>query len=265
MRKLACGLLFAALLLPTGIAGANITTSKPPIVVSFSAQPSNVIAGGGTVTLTVRVRNATKCVFGGAGTATVGCTSGRAVTTDNLVANSTAVAKSSRLWVYARGSGGTTARKYVTITEAPAATKCSGPCKFTFATPTDEDVASVQLNSVAQAVNCPDSQNFFLCEASTSQQIDDVNVTVCAGPKGITDGEFERTNFSLALTTGGQAGDDDVTFDSNVPSAFGNIGAVGPGQCVTGDIYYDVPGGAQWTSLNYSYESGLNQLVYVWT
>jgi hypothetical protein len=54
--------------------------------------------------------------------------------------------------------------------------------------------------------------------------------------------------------------------DSSVPAAFGNYGVLAPGQCVTGDLYFDAILGAQWLSLNYAYQSadGQTSTVYVW-
>jgi hypothetical protein len=121
----------------------------------------------------------------------------------------------------------------------------------------------VQLNSVSQGVACPDPG---ICDATSSQQVDDVNATMCAGPAGVTDGSSAADHFSLALGDGTQAQEDSVTIDSSVPTAFGNYGAVAPNQCITGDIYFDAPTGVGWVSLNFAYDSAdfSIQRVYVW-
>lgn len=248
-------------LAPAAFAGASLSASKRPVIESFSAKPTNVPAAGGTVLLRAKVKYATTCTFGGAGTVTVRCAAGYAAARDTLVANTTATARRARLWVQAHGKGGASLRRYITLTQSPAPTNCTGPCKFDFPQPTEQGVASVTLNSVAQGVTCPAPG---LCDASIGQQIDDLNVTVCAATQGISDTSFEVDQFSLALTGATQGSLDSVTFDNSVQSAFGNYRAVAPDQCVTGDIYLDTPGGSQWTSVNYAYQSGLTQLVYVW-
>ena len=142
-------------------------------------------------------------------------------------------------------------------------TSCSGPCKFTFPEPDENGFASVQLNSVTENVPCPDPGG---CDASAGQEIIDVNATLCAGASGVNDGSGDIDNFALALSNGTQASQDSVTFDSSVPTAFGNYGALASGQCLTGDMYYDASSGVNWTSLNLSYTSYdfSTQLVYVW-
>jgi hypothetical protein len=89
-------------------------------------------------------------------------------------------------------------------------------------------------------------------------------VSFCAGGTGIADAAFEESDFSLGSPNEQQAAEDDVTFDSAVPTALGNYGAVGPNQCVTGDIFLDATRGSDWSSVNFSYDSGGRQLVYVW-
>jgi hypothetical protein len=105
------------------------------------------------------------------------------------------------------------------------------------------------------------------CDATPAQQIDDVNISACAGQDGATDVGFGVPGeMSLDLTNATQASRDSVTEDSSVPTAFGNYATLAPGQCVTGDVYFDVTSGAQWLSLNYSYTAANFQsnAVYVW-
>ena len=106
------------------------------------------------------------------------------------------------------------------------------------------------------------------CDATPAQQLDDVNISVCAGQNGATDIGFGVPgDLSLDLTNATQASQDDVTDDSSVPTAFGNYSTLAPGQCVTGDVYFDVTSGAQWQSLNFAYQPANFQddsAVYVW-
>ena len=136
-------------------------------------------------------------------------------------------------------------------------------------TPWNTVQAQGQLNAVTQGVPCPDNSDpyFDECDASASQQLDDVNISVCAGPQGSLDVSGVAGDLSLDLTNATQASKDSVTNHSGVPTAFGNYGAVAPGQCITGDVYFDVTSGAQWQSLNYAYRSAdfQSQTVYVWT
>ena len=151
-----------------------------------------------------------------------------------------------------------------TTTPAGPVTQCTGGCKFTFPSASLSGWVSVALNNVIQGVPCADPG---VCDASATQQIDDANVTMCAGPSGVSDASSATANFALALSGGTQAPSDSVTFDSSVPTAFGGYGAVAPSQCVTGDIYFDAPSGSQWSSLNYAYTSAdySTQTVYVWS
>jgi hypothetical protein len=89
---------------------------------------------------------------------------------------------------------------------------------------------------------------------------------MCAGPDGVTLGGLAAAIFVLTLGDNSQAYLDSVTFDANVPTAFGTYGALGPGQCATGDVYFDVPSGLSWTSLSYAYFSASSQAqaTYVW-
>lgn len=166
-----------------------------------------------------------------------------------------------------RPSTTTTARSTTTTTSstttAASSTTCAGPCKFSFPEPDENGFVSVQLNSVTENVACPDPG---ACDATGAQQVVDVNVTLCAGPGGVNDGSGDIDNFALALSNGTQASQDSVTFDSNVPTAFGAYGALAGGQCLTGDMYYDAPSGVNWTSLNFAYTSSdlSTQQVYVW-
>jgi hypothetical protein len=119
------------------------------------------------------------------------------------------------------------------------------------------------LNSVSEDVAWPDPT--FPNDVPAGDQLDALNATMCAGPTGITAVWLLSGDLAVSVSSGVSAPVDPVTFDSSVPSAFGDYGAIGPGQCVTGNIYLDAPAGSTWAIVNFIYEatSG-NTLVYVW-
>jgi hypothetical protein len=248
------------------VAQASASTVATPVVTSFSITPKTVPEGGGSITLTVRVRNATTCVFGGVGQVMKSCAKGTASVSEKVAANLTSTAKRVSLWVYANGHGRRSSRKTAALTEAAIATACTGACQFTFPAPDLYGVASVTLNSVSEGVTWPDPADveYGITDLPAGDQLDALSATMCAGSTGDTDVSVEVDDFALVLSSGGQASLDSVTFDSTVPSAFGNYEVVGPGQCVTGNLYFDAPTGSTWTSVNFGYESATNQLVYVW-
>ena len=268
----------ALALIPAASGSAASRQIAAPVVQSLVAQPSRLPAQGGSVHLVANVARSMTCTFGGGEkTVALKCDTGVSAANIAVAPNSSVQSRVDRLWVLARGKGGVR-RRFVAVFQAgrqvspptttttlppKAATVCSGPCKFVFPQATPPGVISVAMNSVSQGVSCSDPG---LCTATTSQQIDDVNVTVCAGTSGIIDAAGQIYNFSLALSNGAQASTDSVTFDGSVPSALGNDGAVAPNQCVTGDIYLDAPIGVSWVSLNYSYTSAdfSTQTVYAW-
>jgi sugar lactone lactonase YvrE len=149
----------------------------------------------------------------------------------------------------------TTSTPAATTTTGPVGGTCSEPCQFTFPQDDENGFASVTLVGVTQNVDCPDPGN---CDASegVDEQIDAVAVTMCAGTSGSDSGGAAIENFSLLLADGTQADQDSVSEDSNVSAAFGNYGALNPGQCVTGNIYFDAPSGDNWATVDFSYISG---------
>ena len=274
---------------------ANAKTVKPapgrpegsaaPVISSFTATPNHLSASGGTVVLSATVAHATSCRLTGQTVRPVACASGKVRTVDRVKANTTGATRVVRVSLVATGPGGTVSRSVSvsqvaaisqpTTTQPTTATTqptppttaqqsnvCAGPCKFTFPSADADGFVSVTLNQIRQNVPCPDPG---LCDATGNQQVDDANLTVCAGPSGASNGP-DLGNFSLALSDGTQASQDSVSYDSSVPGAFGTYGAVAPGQCVTGDLYFDAALGTQWTSLNFAYTSAdySTQTVYAW-
>ena len=118
-----------------------------------------------------------------------------------------------------------------------SATSCTGPCAFRLPAPDNLGFTSVALARVSQSP-CP----AFLCSTDI---VYTVRVKMCAGPGGSGDASLEMGFLSLALSNGSQAPLDDASGGAGVPAAFGNYGTVAPGQCVTGDLYFDVTVRAQ--------------------
>ena len=295
MKKALALVATAALALSfTSVAGASmapVTTSKAPTVVSFKVTPNHLPDTGGVVTLIAKVKHATTCTFAGDGTLTLHCASGEAEATVTVAPNRLSVPEVFSLTLVARNKFGAAAKRTVVLTEAPTPaaptttvpptttppttvsaappTQMTGPGKFTFPVVDENGIASIQLNAVTQGAACPDANPFGGCsETPGQQQLDDVNISVCAGSSGATDIGFGVPGeLSLDLNNATQASRDDVTDDSSVPTAFGNYSTLAPGQCVTGDIYFDVTSGAQWQSLNYAYQAANfldGSAVYVW-
>lgn len=290
MKKLliaVISLCLGCLLLLPAVANAAITpVAKTPTIVYFRVTPNHVLSTGGIVRVTAKVKRATTCTFSGDGVLTMQCKGGSAEANVTVAPNRLAKLKIFTLSFVARNGYGAAHKRSVLLTEAAAllpppttvppttvpvptstqpVTQCTGPCKFTFPTSDYGGILSIQLMAITQGVPCPDDNPFGGCNAVAGQQIDDVNLSVCAGSEGATDIGFGvPDDLSLDLNNATQASQDDVTDDSSVPTAFGNYAILAPGQCVTGDIFYDVTEGAQWQSLNYSYQSGITQTVYVW-
>lgn len=72
-----------------------------------------------------------------------------------------------------------------------------------------------------------------------------------AGPTGISSPGDEVPNFSLALVGGSQGTLDSITFNSSVANAMGGLGPVAANSSFGAYIYFDVPIGAHWSSVNF--------------
>jgi hypothetical protein len=291
LRKLSLAAACVGLLTVSAPAVANASLApalSKPTVVSFKAAPSHLSAGGGLVTLTAKVTGATTCTFGGHGTSTVSCTSGSAKIKDKLGPNKTTKTRTIVLTLSVKGKGGT-AKASVKVTESPkgststttppttaapttttsanTATTCVGPCTFTFsAGPDYNDFVSVELNSVTQAVQCPNSQNGG-CAATSAQQIDQVNITMCAGGGGVTGVSRAITNFTLTAASGATATLDPVSSNPNVSTAFGNNSTLAAGLCDTGNLWFDLTANTEWQTLTYKYTADTNfsdVVLYSW-
>jgi len=269
------------------VAGASLAPAlSKPTVVSFKATPSHLSAAGGTVTLTAKVSGATTCTFGGHGSpVTASCTSGTAKVKDKLGPNKSAAERTIVLSLVVKGKGGTAPKKTVKVTEAgkPAtttttaapttttngnsSTTCAGPCTFTFAAGPDyNDFVSVELNNVTSAVQCPNAQNGG-CAATSAEQIDQVNITMCAGGGGVNGVPKAITNFTLTAASGATASLDPVSSNPAVSTAFGNFSTMAAGLCDTGNLWFDLTANTQWNTLTFKYTSVANfsdVVLYSW-
>ena len=96
-----------------GAVDASAATSKPTIL-SATATPQALPSSGGTVVLSARVKNATRCMLGGKA---VACASGNASTNMTVTANSSQASRTIRYVVSAIGTGGSVQRT-VSVVEA---------------------------------------------------------------------------------------------------------------------------------------------------
>jgi len=266
------------------VAGASLAPAlSKPTVVSFKATPSHLSAAGGTVTLTAKVKGATTCIFSGHGTVTVSCSSGSAKVKDKIAANGSTKSKTIHLYLVVKGAGGTAPKKSVKVTEAGqpptttttaaptpttsanTSTSCVGPCTFTFPAPDYNGFVSVELNNITPAVQCPNSQNGG-CAATSAEQIDQVNITMCAGQAPVNGVSKGITDFTLTEASGATASLDPVSSSTSVSTAFGNFSTLAPGLCDTGNLWFDLTANAQWSSLTFNYTSDTfsTKLTYTW-
>ena len=268
------------------VAGAALAPAlSKPTVTSFKATPSHLSAAGGTVTLTAKVSGATTCTFSGHGTVTVSCSSGSAKVKDKIAANGSTKSKTIHLYLVVKGKGGTAPKKSLKVTEAGqpppppttvapttttsanSSTTCAGPCTFTFAAGPDyNDFVSVELNNITQGVQCPNAQNGG-CAATSAQQIDQVNITMCAGGGGVNGVPKAITNFTLTAASGATASLDPVSSNPGVSTAFGNFSTMAAGLCDTGNLWFDLTANTQWNTLTFKYTSVSNfsdVVLYSW-
>jgi hypothetical protein len=121
-------------------------------------------------------------------------------------------------------------------------------CTLTFHEPDTYDATSLAIGGVQQNVPCPDPG---VCDQPAGDQIDAVALGMTTGATGMSDPGLEVDNFALALAGGGQGTLDSITFDSSVPYAMGALGPVAPNSSFGADIYFDVPVGSNWSSVNF--------------
>ena len=99
-----------------------------------------------------------------------------------------------------------------------------------------------------QNVLCPDPG---VCDLPAGDQLDVVSLGMSTGPTGMSDPGSEVFNFALALLGGGQGTVDSITFDSSASYAMGGLGPVAANSAFGAAIYFDVPIGSNWSSVNF--------------
>jgi hypothetical protein len=276
-RSLVAVVAFVAIAVPS-LAGAAGTTTIPT---------RNLTAKGGTVKWAATVHNAKTCTWSSspkvvAFGATVKCKSGVVTHSFKFEANTSTKAKDYMLSLTVRGTittvdhlkvveaGKITPPATTTTTTQPPATTttttqppattttttqppppstCTVPsCTLTFHEPDTYDATSLAIGGVQQNVPCPDPG---VCDQPAGDQIDAVALGMTTGATGMSDPGLEVDNFALALAGGGQGTLDSITFDSSVPYAMGALGPVAPNSSFGADIYFDVPVGSNWSSVNF--------------
>jgi hypothetical protein len=153
-----------------------------------------------------------------------------------------------------------------TTTSPPATSSyCVGPpskCFVALPTPDVAGLTAFTIGYVDQNVACPDPG---VCDQPAGDQLDVLVMAMTAGPSGMADPGTEAFNFALILPDGGQAHEDSITCDNSVEYALCGLGPEGPGSTFGAEIFFDVPIGMNWTSVNFSYYSSLGSKVYVFT
>jgi hypothetical protein len=84
-----------------------------------------------------------------------------------------------------------------------------------------------------------------------------------AGSSGMSDPGTEMGNFALILSDGSQAHQDSITCDNSVHYALCGLGPEGANATFGAEIFFDVPIGVNWTTVNFNYSSGGNTEVFV--
>lgn len=125
LKALGTGAMVALMVVVTGGQAsaklAPVGRTAKPVVLSFKASPSHLPSSGGVVVLSASVRHASTCTFGGSGTLKVSCASGTARARDAVGPNRTSSVRRLTFWFDARGKGGTTPKRALTVTEAALA------------------------------------------------------------------------------------------------------------------------------------------------
>jgi hypothetical protein len=246
---------------------ASVALSLGGVVATQAgAAPTRTVStSGGVVRFAATVRNATTCHWSSSPTiagftATTKCKTGNVSRSAKFPANTTTTAKAYAVTLIVRGKTTTVDHWKVNQAKETPPTRCTGPCAFTFPSPDIFGAASIAVNSISQNVAWP-NPNYN--DLPAGDQLDELNATVCAGPTGITDVSMTYAgSLSLSVSSGLQASVDPQAYDA---SSLGNYGEIAAGQCVTGNIYYDVPTGSTWAFVNYTYEAtNGDTLTYVW-
>jgi hypothetical protein len=106
--------LVAVAIVGAGAVDASAATSKPAIL-SLTATPQTLPSSGGTVVLSARVKNASRCTLGGKA---VACASGSASTSFLVAANTSQADRAIRYVVSAVGAKSASVQRTVSVVEA---------------------------------------------------------------------------------------------------------------------------------------------------
>lgn len=237
-------------------------------------------SNGGSVTFFATVRNAWTCTWRSSPAiarfnTTMRCPAGRISRTAHIGPNATTRMKRYTVTLTATGSTTAVARWTVneaatapptttTTTTAPTTTTTTlpsgqcvvGSCELTFSAPDAFGATGLAVGGVVENVPCPDPG---VCDLPAGEQLDAVALAMSTGPSGMANPGYEVFEFSLALVGGGQGAVDSITFDTSVSDAMGALGAEAADTDFGAAIFFDVPIGSSWSSVNYSLNS---QSVY---
>jgi hypothetical protein len=244
-------------------------------VVQAGAATKTLRASGGSLTFRVAVRNAKLCSWSSSPTIagfskTVQCKSGAVARSADFKVNTSTTAKSYVVTLTVRGQSTMVDRWKVIqagqtlppITTFPSPTATGptpcvvGTCSLTFSGPDPFGAMGAAVESVTQNVANPDPS---FNPTPAGDQLDEMTVGMESGPTGMSNPGVEVFSFALALVGGTQGSVDLSTFDSRIPNVLGLFGPVAPNSPLTAFIYYDVPTGVNWTSVNFR----LGSNVYV--
>jgi YVTN family beta-propeller protein len=135
-------------------------------------------------------------------------------------------------------------------------------CVVVFPASDDFDVTALLVDAVDVNVRCPAPG---VCDEPAGDQLDALVLLMRTGSSGMADPGAELDNFSLIPADGSQATIDSVTCDRSVEYALCGLGPEGANAYFWATIFYDAPAGTTYSEVNFSYESGLSQLVYTFT
>ena len=138
----------------------------------------------------------------------------------------------------------------------------STKCVVVFPAVDDFGLSSLLVGEVYQNLACPDPG---VCNLPSGDQLDAVVIGMGTGPSGMTKPSLELSNFSLVLAGGEHARIDGITCNSSVEYALCGLGPEAPNMSFGAAIFFDVPIGSNWTSVNFSYNSGVVNKLYVFT
>lgn len=187
-------------------------------------------------------------------TTTVRCKTGNVARSARFRANNSTSVKGYAITLTLRGHG--TAADHWKVTQGGSTNtttttlpqSCIVPtCSLTFSAPDTYGSTILVIGGVLQNVANPDP----IFATPVGDQLDAVSVGMSTGPTGMSDPGAEVYNFALALAGGGQGTIDSITFDSSMPYAMGALGPVAPSSSFGANIYFDVPVGSNWSSVNF--------------